>query len=99
MPKFRLARAAERDLQEIKDFIARDSVDAAARVLSRLERAFDELAEMPGLGHRRDDLTPEDFRFWSVFDYLIVYDPNASPLAVVRVLHGRRDVNRELDPE
>ena len=52
---------------------------------------------MPGIGHRREDLTPEDFRFWSVYDYLIVYDPSTNPLAVVRVLHGRRDVRSELD--
>ena len=96
MAKFRLARAAERDLEDITEFIARDSVDAAVRVLDKLERAFLELAEMPGIGHRREDLTPEDFRFWSVYDYLIVYDPSADPLAVVRVLHGRRDVRREL---
>jgi plasmid stabilization system protein ParE len=51
MAKFRLARAAERDLQEIKDYIAHDSVAAAAGVLDRLEQAFLELAEMPGLGH------------------------------------------------
>ena len=69
------------------------------RVLGRLERAFAELAEMPGIGHRREDLTPEGFRFWSVYDYLVVYDPAARPLTVGRVLHGRRGVRRELDPE
>lgn len=98
MAKFRLARAAERDVEDITEFIARDSVDAAVRVLEELERAFVQLAEMPGIGHRREDLTSEDFRVWSVYDYLVVYDPATSPLAVVRVLHGRRDVSRELDP-
>jgi plasmid stabilization system protein ParE len=99
MAKFRLTRAAERDLQEIKDYIARDSVDAAARVLDRLERAFHELVEMPGMGHRREDLTREDVRFWSVFEYLIVYEPDAAPLGIVRVLHGRRDVSDQLEPD
>jgi len=99
MAEFRLARAAERDLEDITEWIARDSVDAALRVLDSLERAFSELGEMPGMGHRREDLTSEDFRFWSVYGYLIVYDPATSPLAVVRVLHGRRDVSHELDRE
>jgi len=97
MAKFRLARAAERDLENITEFIARDSVGAAVRVLDKLEGAFLELAEMPGLGHPRRDLTSKDFRFWPVYDYLIVYDPGTNPLAVVRVLHGRRDVRGELD--
>lgn len=99
MGRFRLARTAARDVQEIKDYIARDNVDAAARVLDRLEQAFLEIAETPGLGHRREDLTTEPFRFWSAFDYLIVYDPSTNPIAVVRVLHGRRDVSRELNPD
>ena len=84
MAKFRLARAAERDLEDITEFIARDSVDAAVRVPDKLERAFLELADMPGLGHRREDLTSEDFRFWPVYDYPIVYDSSTNPLAVVR---------------
>jgi len=96
MTGFRLARAAERDLEEIAEFIARDSVDAAVRVLDRLERAFAELARTPGMGHVREDLTPEAFLFWSVYDYLIVYDPTTRPLSVVRVLHGRRGVSAEL---
>jgi hypothetical protein len=31
-------------------------------------------------------------RFWPVYSYLIVYRPDAEPLAVVRVLSGSRDV-------
>jgi antitoxin ParD1/3/4/toxin ParE1/3/4 len=69
------------------------------RVLDRLERAFLELAEMPRLGHRREDLTPERFRFWPVYEYLVVYDPDTSPLGIVRVLHGHRDVGRELESD
>jgi len=30
-------------------------------------------------------------KFWSVFSYLIVYDPATSPLAVVGILHGAQD--------
>jgi antitoxin ParD1/3/4/toxin ParE1/3/4 len=40
----------------------------------------------------RSDLTPLPVKFWPVFSYLIVYDPAARPLAIVRVLHGRQDV-------
>jgi hypothetical protein len=34
-----------------------------------------------------------------VFSYLIVYDPGARPLAIVRVLHGRQDVAAILSRE
>jgi antitoxin ParD1/3/4/toxin ParE1/3/4 len=38
-------------------------------------------------------------KFWSVFSYLIVYDPAAGPVAIVRVLDGRRDLRAILDRE
>jgi antitoxin ParD1/3/4/toxin ParE1/3/4 len=50
------------------------------------------LASNPESGHLRQDLTPLPVKFWPVFSYLIVYDPAARPVAIVRVLHGRRDV-------
>src|SRR5258708_38405792 len=48
------------------------------------------LASHPYAGHLRRDLTPLPVKFWSVFSYLIVYDPAAKPLAIARVFHGRR---------
>ncbi len=40
----------------------------------------------------RDDLTDEPVKFWSVFSYLIVYDPATQPLGIARVLHGSQDL-------
>jgi antitoxin ParD1/3/4/toxin ParE1/3/4 len=50
----------------------------------------------PGIGHLRPDLTDADGRFWPVFKYLVIYRPDTKPLEIVRVLHGRRDVERIL---
>jgi len=36
-------------------------------------------------------------RFWPVFSYLIVYDPLKKPVEIVRVLHGKRDVEEILE--
>ena len=55
------------------------------------------LASHPEAGHFRRDLTPLPVKFWSVFSDLIVYDPAARPLAIVRVFDGRRDVRAILD--
>ena len=55
------------------------------------------LADNPGIGHLRSDLTPQDVRFWSVFRYLVIYRPDTKPLEIVRVLHGKRDVRRLLE--
>jgi plasmid stabilization system protein ParE len=69
----------------------------ARYVLQEIAAAFRLLAAHPGIGHLRRDLTSFDVRFWSVFSYLIVYDPAAQPIAIVRVLHGSRDVRAILD--
>jgi hypothetical protein len=51
---------------------------------------------MPQMGHKREDLTDRPVRFWSVFSYLVVYDPVSSPLAVIAILHGALDVEQLL---
>ncbi len=50
------------------------------------------------MGHTRVDLTVRPLKFWSVYSYLVVYDPTSTPLAVVAVLHGARDVENILKP-
>lgn len=94
--RYQLAEAARRHVDEITTFIAQDSVVAAFKVLDALEEAFEVLAEQPGIGHLREDLTDRQVKFWSVFSYLVVYDPASSPLTVVAVLHGARDIGQLL---
>lgn len=89
---YRLTAQAEADVDAIADFIAADSVDAALKVTLALEDAFLLLARQPDIGHSREDLTDRPLKFWSVYSYLIVYDPASRPLTVVTVLHGARDV-------
>ena len=55
------------------------------------------LAKRPGIGHWRKDLTNEAVKFFPVYSYLIVYDPETKPVQIVRVLHGMRDVEEILN--
>jgi toxin ParE1/3/4 len=90
--RYQLTATAQQTIDEIGAFIAEDSVDAALKVYDALEEAFELLAENPGIGHTREDLTDRPLKFWSVFSYLVVYDPSSRPLSIVAVLHGARDV-------
>ena len=47
-------------------------------------------------GASDEDLTDRPLKFWSVYSYLVVYDPAGEPLTIVAVLHGARDVARIL---
>ncbi len=97
MSRYLVTPAARDDLAEIKAFLAARSSTAPERVLRELAAAMERLAEMPGIGHLRADVADESLRFWSVYSYLIVYRPETSPVQVLRVLHGARNIRAVLD--
>lgn len=92
MKRYVLTPSAKRDVNEIWDYIANDSIEAADRVLDALESAMIKLAKSPGIGHWREELADQRHRFLLVYSYLIVYRHEAKPLQIVRVLHAARDV-------
>jgi antitoxin ParD1/3/4/toxin ParE1/3/4 len=92
MARFTLTDLAKSDIDEVVAYIRRDNRSAAKRVRAEIRDAMRQLADHPGLGHRRDDAMDETLRFWSVYSYLIVYRPSTKPLEIVRVFHGARDV-------
>ncbi|HTO78495.1 MAG TPA: type II toxin-antitoxin system RelE/ParE family toxin [Methylocystis sp.] len=97
MTRYRLSPEAEKDLKSIRLYLTRNGgVRVARYVLREIRRSMRLLAESPGLGHRRSDLAEAQVKFWSVFSYLIVYDSASAPMSVIRILHGRRDVEKAL---
>jgi antitoxin ParD1/3/4/toxin ParE1/3/4 len=100
MSRFSLTPAATADLVEIVDFLREEESPAAARrVLRKLRETMGRLAQIPGMGHLREDLADEPLKFWPVYSYLIIYRSETRPLQIVRVLHGARDVRRLLSSE
>ena len=93
MKRFVVTRPAERDLDQIKSYLVEKASPAIARrVMKDIRNALDLLASQPGVGHTREDLTMRPVRFWPVYSYLIVYDPAPKPIQVIRILHGKRDI-------
>jgi plasmid stabilization system protein ParE len=87
-----LSADADFDLDEIWEYIAADNLDAADRWIEKLFDAFDALGQAPGLGHRREDLTPYPVLFWPVGAYLIIYRADRRPIEIVAVTQGSRDI-------
>ena len=92
MSGYVLSREADRDLDDLWDYIAADDVDAADRLTAKLMDAFKALAKHPGMGHKRDDLTRYPVLFWPVGNYLVVYRAERSPIEIVAIVHGARDI-------
>ena len=89
---------AERDLQAAARWIAGDNPASAEALLRAVLTAARRLRERPGLGRIREDLASRRYRFWSLtgFRYVIVYDTEADPPHVVRVVHTAQDLPRVL---
>lgn len=90
-PRFHLHPGAAQDITEIWQFIATDNPTAAGHFREEILQAIRKLVEFPGQGHKRTDLTSRPLRFQTIRDYLIVYAPDEKPLAVIAVIHGRRN--------
>ena len=94
MSGFVLAAETEMDLNDIWDYIAADSPDAADRWMEKLFATFEALARNPGIGHKREALTPHPVLFFPVGSYLIIYRhrPEDCPVEIVAVTQGARDI-------
>ena len=92
MSRFRLARQADADLDEIAEYIADRNPGAALRQLDVLYEKFLLLATQPFLGQSCDNLRP-NLRAFTVGSYVIFYVPLEDGVEVERVLHGSRDID------
>jgi len=99
MSAFVLTPRAKLDLFEIWAYIAENNEEAADRVEDSVFDACAFVAKNPLIGHTRPDLTTRPLRFWTLTrypNYVIVYRPETSPLEIVAVLHGKRNIRRIL---
>lgn len=92
MKPYVLSLEALLDLEAIWEYIAKDNVDAADRWVAKLFGAFESIAQTPGMGHRREDLTSHAILFWPVGSYLILYRAERDPIEIVAVTQGARDI-------
>jgi toxin ParE1/3/4 len=84
----------EIDLTAIWDYIATDNPRAADTLLGRIDATFNMLAETPFAGRDRGELRA-DLRSFPVGNYLIFYIPTPDGVDVVRVMHGRQDIDSD----
>lgn len=84
--------------------VEQDAPDVAFRFVEAVEASVEQLLRMPGMGARRESRNPalKGLRLWPVkeFDeFLIFYVVAKDTVRVVRILHGKRDIERILKKE
>jgi toxin ParE1/3/4 len=96
MRRYRLTFEAERDLNEIADFVAARNPAAAQRLVNRMEARCKALAGMPGMGRPREELA-RNLRSSHVAKYVVFYRSTQYGIDVIRIIHGARDIPKLLN--
>jgi toxin ParE1/3/4 len=86
------------DLMDCFLYLGERDFDVGKRFVKAVREATLKLADMPGMGARRDWQSPhlQDLRLWPVKgfeNYLIIYRPLHDGIEVHRVVHGARDID------
>ena len=81
---------------------SRRTANTPPRVEQEIYNACNFLAAAPLRGHSRADLASSELRFRTLTrypnypNYTVVYRPRTTPLQIVAVLHGKRNIPRIL---
>tara|TARA_B110000305_G_C19116085_1_gene482101 strand:+ start:92 stop:385 length:294 start_codon:yes stop_codon:yes gene_type:complete len=86
-------KKAEDDLDEILDYIASDNPKAALELYKTFLKQFEYLSLFPEVGRLRKEFQPA-VRSLPVGNYVIFFR-ESSPLEIIRVLHGARDITEK----
>ena len=90
-----VSHRARSDILDIHSYISEHSPASAERMLVRFSQRFDELREFPLLGRDRSELGPS-LRGLLMDGYIAFYIVEAERIVIVRVIDGRRDIEREI---
>lgn len=91
----RVAPRAECDLDDIWYYVAQESgsIKVANRLIDSITNHFTLLAGFPNLGRSRERELGVGCRSFAVGEYVIVYCLKGEDVLILRVVHGRRDLD------
>jgi plasmid stabilization system protein ParE len=82
------------DLENIRDYIAKDSEYYAARFIARTVDAAETLQSQPRIGRAVPEAEDETIRELIFQNYRIIYRVEQERILVLTVIHGGRDLSR-----
>lgn len=82
------------DLENIRDYIAKDSEFYAARFIARIIDAAETLQNQPRIGRAVPEAEDETIRELIFQNYRIIYRVERERILILTVIHGGRDLSR-----
>jgi toxin ParE1/3/4 len=92
MAEVRWSLTASTDLQELENFIARDSLLHAVNFIDRIVKCVEKLQQGPLMGRVVPEFGRSDIRELMFRGYRIVYLSEENAVTILRVVHGARDL-------
>ena len=96
MGRLKFRRTAVFDLNGIFDYIAQDNPKRAHSFVGEIEDTCRIWSDTPFAGHNRSDLST-GLRSFPHGNYVIFFRPMKDGIAIIRVLHAKRDLSRLFD--
>lgn len=89
-----LTPRARQEFRSLLRSIDADNPQAARRLRDLFDVALERIGTRPLIGRAVPALARPQYRFWSIpaFSLLLIYDANAGPARVLRVVHTARDL-------
>ena len=99
MLKLRINPIVEKDLKNIKDYIAEDNEEYAIKTIKEIYGKFENLQMFPGMGadlsKRVSFRTDYKYAIWE--DYVIIYKVSNEFVEIYRVINQYQDITRIFD--
>ncbi|KYC41996.1 plasmid stabilization protein [Scytonema hofmannii PCC 7110] len=93
MSWYRISTQAMQDLENIWNYVAEYSPQAADNLFDKLREKFPKVAKFPQMGQQRFNLAPS-LRSFPVGSYLIFYRPIDQGIEIVRILRGTQNIEQ-----
>ena len=99
MLKLRINPLVATDLKEIRDYIAEDNAEYAAKTIKEIYGKFENIQIFPGIG---SDLSKRvsfrtDYKYAIWEDYIIIYKVDNKYIEIYRVINRYQDITRIFD--
>ena len=92
---YSLTPVAEKDLEDIFIYIAKDSESRAIKFVSELEKYCDLLSQSPNIGRECPELK-QGMKKFPVGNYEIFYRIRIDEIEIIRIIQGSQDIIPDL---
>ncbi|MCK5057639.1 MAG: type II toxin-antitoxin system RelE/ParE family toxin [Candidatus Aminicenantes bacterium] len=82
------------DMEEIRDYISRDSKFYAKRLIDNIFSSIEKLSDFPEIGRYVPEIKDKNIREIFFYPYRIIYRIEDEYVLILSVIHGARDLSK-----